>query len=104
MLIHGLMGRICRRICCGNKCEPKNWRRLDNLIKNGESRFYAEMDIVNVVNALRLFKVFLARSFSPEKRMLLQMQRSQVIESSSQDDHDKIWNADNEYMARIFNR
>ena len=74
------------------------------MISNGESRFYKEIDIVNLLNTIRLFKVYFTRSLPPEKRMLLQLQRSQIIESTSQDDHDKVWDQDQEYLAQIFNR
>jgi hypothetical protein len=74
MLLHGKKCRQCRLLCCWRKCgEPKVWKRHDNLIKNGEKRFYKEIDIVNVLNTLRMFKIFFTRAFSPEKRLLLKL-------------------------------
>ena len=95
--------RMCRRYCCANKCDPKSYKRLDRLIRNGENRYYKELDIVNVLNTIRLFKVFFYRKFPAHQRILLQMQRSQVIESNSEDDHDQIWDRDQFYLRYIYN-
>lgn len=99
MLFHGWHGRIFRRFCCLDLCcGNQQSKRLDKLIKNGEDRYYKEMDIVNIVNTIRLFKVFFTMKFPPEQRMLLKLQTSQVIKSGSEDDHDEVWDQDHEFL------
>jgi len=61
------------------------------------------MDIVNVLNTIRLFKVFFTMKFPPEQRMLLKLQCSQVIKSGSEDDHDEVWDQDHEFLQNIYN-
>lgn len=58
MLFHGQIGRKIRSLLCNSKKV-----RIDRLVENAENRYYKELDIVNVLNTIRLFKIFFTRKF-----------------------------------------
>jgi hypothetical protein len=62
------------------------------------------MDIVNVLNTIRLFKSFFTVMLPTQQRLLLQVQRNQVISSATEDNHDDIWDGDQEHLFRIFRK
>ena len=51
-------------------------------------RFYKELDIVNILKNVRLSKVIIATHFNRRQRLLLGMQRSNMIESSEEQSDD----------------
>ena len=77
MLFHGTFCRLCRKYAMAEKCDKnRKHKRLDKLLKNAESRYYKEMDIVNVLNTIRLFKSFFTVMIPTQQRLLLQVQRN----------------------------
>ena len=66
-LIHGKFARPFRKYCCWciPCCTRKRNLRLDRLVSNAESRYYNEIDIVNVLNTVRLFKATFTMCYPP---------------------------------------
>jgi len=88
MIFHGFEGRIFRTFCCFccSAFRYKKNRRLDNLVRNAENRYNHEIDIVNIVNTVRRLRTAYMASNLPYQRILFQLQRDQIIESTTEDD------------------
>jgi hypothetical protein len=74
------------------------------VVRNAELRYYQEIDIVNVLNTVRMFKATFTALHPPYQRMLLQLQRNQVIESGSEDFHDELWNGDIQQPMNMYRK
>jgi len=72
-------------VCCKPKRGSKKYKELKRY-KNGSKRYFEEMDIVKILRTNRISKMVFRSTLEPEDRLLLQIQRSQVISSDSSDE------------------
>jgi hypothetical protein len=59
--------------------------RNEKLYDNGSNRFFQEIDIVHLLKSVRLFRLYISSMTDQKQRVLLEMQRQQVISSDSSD-------------------
>ena len=82
-------GCLCsnlRRIYCKYKPDKFSKKyRNQKLYDNGSNRFFQEIDIVHLLKSVRLFKLFISSMTDQKQRVLLEMQRQQVISLDSSD-------------------
>ena len=66
------------------KRKDEDYKKIKQF-ENGRKRYYKELDIVRIIRAIRISKVLQWNVLHTRQRLLLQMQRVQVISSDSSD-------------------
>lgn len=74
-------------VCCSKRCKYRKkgtmFRTKENLFENGMARYRYEMNVVNILKALRISKALYRNVLNNEERILMQLQRTSVISSDS---------------------
>lgn len=78
--------RNAKNICCPSKPDRNSeaWRK-HNLYANGVKRYFQELDVVNLLQTVRMSKIYMNVMMNQKQRMLFSLQRTKVVSSDATD-------------------
>jgi hypothetical protein len=88
--IKSLFGPVRPFLSCTCRCkkleEGSPEYKREKRYLNGSKRFVEEIDLIKILKTIRISKMLFRTTLRPEERLMLQVQRNQVISSDSSDE------------------